>query len=102
VAALNTWSEVSGGGITDVAVSASETPAGIYLVGKGIDDKGIYLNRYDPNSDNWSGWSEVPGGGRTDAPIAAGGTGYINDGVFVLNLFVKGLDDHIYWNPVRL
>ena len=102
MAALNTWSEVPGGGITDVAVAATETPVGIFLVGRGSDDQGIYLNRYDAQSDTWSGWSEVPGGGRTDAPIAAGGAGYNRDGAFVLNLFVKGLDDRIYWNAVQL
>jgi hypothetical protein len=102
-APLNTWSEVPGGGNTDVAVSAvAPTNEDVYVVGKGIDDKGIYLNHYDHNADSWSGWTEVPGGGQTDAPIAVAGPAYNRDGAYVLHVFAKGLDDHIYYNPVQL
>jgi hypothetical protein len=76
VAALNTWSEVPGGGITDVAVAATETPGYIYLVGEGSTTRASHLSRYDAQSDTWSGSSEVPGGGgpMRRLPQAALGT----------------------------
>jgi hypothetical protein len=102
-ASRNTWNEVPGGGTTDVAVAGVLAGGGgdIYLVGKGINDKGIYLNHYTGNSDTWSGWYQAPGGGHTDAAIAAAGIA-VYDGYYVLHLYMKGLNDHIYWNPVQL
>jgi hypothetical protein len=41
-----------------------------------------------------------PGDGPSENEIGA--LSAEGDGVFVLNLFVKGLDNRIYWNPVQL
>ena len=96
----NAWSEVPGGGTTNAGLSAVVSGESIYLFGKGIDEQRIYFNRYDLAGDTWSGWLEVPGGGFTDAPIAVVGP-LVYDGIPCLHLFVKGLDDHIYWNPTN-
>jgi len=85
------WGEVSGGGTTDVALSAAVFGNRLYLFAKGIDDKRIYVNSYDGGS--WSGWHEVPGGGSTDVPLSAASLGGL------LYLFAKGIQDtRIYFN----
>jgi hypothetical protein len=96
----NQWSEVPGKALTDAALSALVVGDSIYLFGKGINVERIYFNRYDLEDDTWAGWSEVPGDGFTDAPIAVVGP-TVYDGIYCLHLFVKGLDDHIYWNPTN-
>jgi hypothetical protein len=35
------------------------------------EDAAIYINRFQRNSQSWSGWSVIPGGVKTDQPVAA-------------------------------
>ncbi len=79
------WSEVAGGGTTDVALAATEYQQKLFLFAKGINDRREYVNTFDGNS--WTGWSEVPGGGTTDAALAV--TVYQQK----LFLFAKGIND---------
>lgn len=96
------WHEVAGGGTTDVApAAATGVDEQVYLFGKGINDRQIYLNvlrvdAVDPSvfRENWTGWSAVPGGGTTDAALCA--TAYAGR----LLLFAKGIDRAIYVNSL--
>ena len=98
------WHEVAGGGTTDVAPAvAIGVDEKVYLFGKGINDRQIYLNILHVDADpdprvfheNWTGWSAVPGGGTTDAALCA--TAYAGR----LLLFAKGIDDRaIYVNSL--
>jgi len=66
----NSWQEVPGGGLTDLAPVAVQASLGLHLFVHGIEDRGVWLNIMDING-NWTGWREVPGGGRTGGEIAA-------------------------------
>lgn len=92
------WTEVPGGGTTDVALSASTFAGKVYLFGRGINDSRIYLNTGSAyHGKNWSGWSEVPGGGTTDASLAC------TPRRDKLYLFAKGINDRgIYLNTMSL
>ncbi len=80
-----------GGGTTDVALNAATFNKMLYLFGKGINDKRVYVNTFDGNA--WSGWSEVPGGGTTDVSLSA--TAFSGR----LYLFGKGINDQrVYLN----
>ncbi len=65
------WSEIPGGGFTDVALASAPLGKSLYLFGKGAGDQKVYVNRLD--SGKWSGWTEVPGGGKTDGRAGHGG-----------------------------
>src|SRR5205809_7869290 len=71
IAAWGAWREVPGGGTTDVALGAANYNGAIYLFGKGIADKKVYVARANGGGSGWGGWSEVPGGGATDVALAA-------------------------------
>ena len=98
---------MAGGGTTDVAPAAAiGVDEKVYLFGKGINDRQIYLNILHVDADpdplvfheNWTGWSAVPGGGTSDAALCA--TAYADR----LLLFGKGtIDDRrIYMNVMNL
>src|SRR4051812_34894654 len=70
-AAWSGWREVPGGGLTDVALNAAVFDDAIYLFGKGLADKKVYVARGNGSGSGWGGWSEVPGGGLTDAALAS-------------------------------
>jgi hypothetical protein len=92
ILAIEGWIEVPGGGTTDVAVATAVFKGRLYLFGKGIQDRRVYVNS-TADDFHWSGWGEVPGGGTTDVAVAAA--------VFkdTLYLFSKGIGDrHIYVN----
>ena len=59
------WSEVPGDGVTDQPIAATcndqETGIPLYVFVKGIEDKGVYVNRRAFFGGSWSGWSLVPG-----------------------------------------
>ena len=80
------WSQVSGGGITDVALAAAAFNNKLYLFSKGIDDKREYVNILD-TAGNWSGATQVPGGGTTDVSLSAAA---FNNKLY---LFGKGIND---------
>ena len=79
------WSQVAGGGLTDVGLTAVNYKGDLYLFGKGLSDRKAYVNKY--NGKAWTGWSEVPGGGYTDAAMAATSAGG------KLYLFARGIKD---------
>lgn len=96
------WQDV--GGVTDVALGATTVTVyqggfggpitaknTIYLFGKGIADKCIYVNK-STDGNSWTGWNKT--GGVTDvavAPFPEGSNGLI--------FFSKGIADHrIYLN----
>ncbi len=88
------WSEVPGGGTTDVGPACITDPSlpRLFLFGKGVKDPRIYQNVMQGYG-SWSGWSEVPGDGTTDRELNASVFGK------VLHLFAKGIKDpRIYEN----
>lgn len=86
------WIEVSGGGVTDIALAATYFGDRVYLFSKGIEDRRIYKNVMD-SSAVWSGWVEVPGGGTTDEALSAA----VHENR--LYLFSKGVGDRqVYAN----
>jgi hypothetical protein len=99
------WSEVPGNGLTPSGPAATtlDVPPSeniLYLFARGTDNK-INVNTF-ANGTTWSGWSEVPGNGFT--PDAPGATAFeISDlGPSQLNLFVRGTNDRIYVNILRV
>jgi hypothetical protein len=98
------WSEVPGHGLTLSGPAATIldvlTLKGIVeLFVRGTDNK-IYVNAFDNGT--WSGWGQVPGNGFT--PDAPGATAFlISDlGPSQLNLFVRGTNNRIYVNILRV
>jgi hypothetical protein len=93
------WSEVPGGGATDVALAAAALLQDVYLFRKGLDDNRIYFNRFNRLTRDWSGWSEVPGGVTTNVALAAAP---FSDGPTAQNIYLsaKGINDKIYLNTL--
>ena len=91
------WSgfrEVNGNGLTEDGPKAVSLDKFLKLFVRGINNR-IYMNTY--NGANWSKWQEVPGNGLTlSSPSAV--TKKLEDGSYIVDLFVRGIDDRIYTN----
>jgi hypothetical protein len=93
------WTEVPGGGVTNVAVAATQLPGttGTCLFAVGTDNK-IYVNELSPSAfgdvTSWNGWGKLDDVGATDAALAAVTVEPL------VYLFAKGLGDdkRIYFN----
>ena len=93
------WTEVPGGGVTNVAVAATQLPGttGTCLFAVGTDNK-IYVNELWPSAfgdvTSWNGWGKLDDVGATDAALAAVAVEPL------VYLFRKGLgnDKRIYFN----
>jgi hypothetical protein len=98
------WGEVPGSGLTLSAPAATTLAFNqgntLYLFVRGTDNK-IYVNTFD-NATKWSGWSEVPGRGFT--PDTPGAIAFATSefGIGQVNLFVRGTNDRIYENILRV
>jgi hypothetical protein len=97
------WSEVPGGGETDVALAAHTAAIPnsgndrLFLFHTGLDGKSYYTT-LDLGTKQWDAhWTEVPGGGTTILAPAVTGAGD------VLYLFAIDLgDNHQYMNRMNL
>jgi len=84
------WTEVPGGGTTNLAPTISSTLYGTFnnqhlaALAVGTDDT-IHMNLYDVGSDFWSGWVTL--GGTTNTPVF----GFVSGITF--RVFSKGLGD---------
>jgi hypothetical protein len=93
------WTEVPGGGVTNVAVAATQLPGttGTCLFAVGTDNK-IYVNELSPSAfgdvTSWNGWGKLDDVGATDVALAAATVEPL------VYLFAKGLGDdkRIYFN----
>lgn len=61
------WNEINGNGTTDAAISATVHNGSIYLFSKGINDRRVYMSKFDQT--RWSDWSAVPGNFMTNVPL---------------------------------
>jgi hypothetical protein len=94
------WTEVPGGGVTKLAVAATNLPGSdaTSLFAVGTDNK-IYVNELSPSafgniSSSWNGWGKLDDVGTTDVAVAAVTLDPL------VYLFRKGLGDdkRIYMN----
>jgi hypothetical protein len=93
------WTEVPGGGVTNVAVAATKLPGtnATCLFAVGTDNK-IYVNELSPSAfgdvSSWNGWGKLDDVGVTDVALAAATVPPL------VYLFRKGLGDdkRIYFN----
>ena len=78
------------------AISVGTDSSGyLKLLARGTNDR-IYINT-KPIGFDWQGWSEVPGNGLTPSSPAAIAKKVSNNN-YLVTLFVRGTDNHIYVN----
>jgi hypothetical protein len=63
------WSEIGGGGTTNLALAATVLGGRLYVFGVAVGSRKEFMNSFDGMY--WTGWSEVGGGGKTSLPLAA-------------------------------
>ncbi|WP_162182995.1 hypothetical protein [Neosynechococcus sphagnicola] len=63
------WSEVPGGGKTNISLSAKTFNGKLYLISNGVGENQVSVNIF--NGSSWTGWSAVPGNGMTELPLAS-------------------------------
>jgi hypothetical protein len=92
------WSQVPGNGFTLSGPATTFDQGNDYVFVRGTNNH-IYMNTF--NGTTWSGWSEVPGHGLTpSAPAVTKSTS--GSDLDLLNLFVRGTDNKIYENILRV
>ena len=91
------WQEVSGGGTTDAAVTATNWSNTIYLFAKGINDRQVYVNTGSPSNNTWSGWTLVPGGFTTSDQVTC--TCGLSGKIY---LFAKDMAGSVFVNVLDL
>ncbi|QFZ20750.1 hypothetical protein [Saccharothrix syringae] len=83
------WTEIPGGALTDLPVTAVADGNGELLAFIVGTDRQIYVNQ--SKGGDWVGWSSVPGGAKTTQPVAVARD---TDGqVIVIHI---GQDGHLY------
>jgi hypothetical protein len=84
-----TWTEIPGGGTTNLPVAATTFGDKIYLFAIGGQDHAHYINSFDGTS--WAGWVRHPSGGTT---ATADTTTVFRDKLY---LFAIGGNDHKHY-----